>query len=147
VDLTFFYLYSEVALTQNWTILSTRTGGGFWRFLPGWQLVLAILTVDIVASIMVLFRTFVDPISILAVVRIWLYCVGVFLFVDFCNIILTRSRSLGNVWSSKRGKDKALLKPLEDRVFVLAKISDMHEVASNSWKGKDKKGHDEEKEI
>ncbi|CAG8482056.1 11266_t:CDS:10 [Paraglomus occultum] len=52
--------FLEVALSQNWTILSTRTGGGFWRFLPGWQLVLAILTVDIVASIMVIFRTFLQ---------------------------------------------------------------------------------------
>jgi len=48
-------LFLQIVLTQNWTILITRTQGRSWSSLPSWQLLGAIFVVDVVATLMTLF--------------------------------------------------------------------------------------------
>lgn len=49
-------LYLEVALTENWLIFITRLGGGESDItLPSWQLVGAVLAVDVIATLFCLF--------------------------------------------------------------------------------------------
>ena len=84
-------IYLEVALTENWLIFVTRLGGGESDMtLPSWQLVGAVLIVDIIATIFCLFGWLSgaesrNPITaphggwtdIVTVLRVWGYSVGV----------------------------------------------------------------------
>lgn len=125
-------VFLEVALTQNWLIFSTRTNGHFWSYLPSWQLTLAVLVVDIVASIMVAFPTPFSnaTISIVEIVRIWLYSVGVFIVCDTVQIFLGHSRQFDFIskgsWLGKKTSTKSIRKE-EDQIYLLQKVATMHE--------------------
>ena len=72
-------LFLQISLTENWLIFITRAKGPFWSSMPSWQLSGAILVVDIVASCFTIWGWFVgSPTSIVAVVRVWIYSLGVF---------------------------------------------------------------------
>ncbi|KAK7935498.1 H+-transporting ATPase [Apiospora marii] len=99
-------LFLQVSLTENWLIFVTR-GGKTW---PSWQLVLAILGVDALATIFCLFGwlsgsgggvmrttppTAFNPSSngwtdIVTVVIVWAYSIGVIVFIAIIYYLLNR---------------------------------------------------------
>ena len=78
-------LFLEIALTENWLIFITRAGGQpFWTTRPSWQLVMAILLVDILATVFCIFgwfeaETVTKVVSSVATIgRVWIFSLGVF---------------------------------------------------------------------
>lgn len=78
-------LFLEIALTENWLIFITRAGGQpFWASRPSWQLVIAILLVDALATVFCIFGWFyaigvTDVVASPATIcRIWVFSFGIF---------------------------------------------------------------------
>lgn len=110
-------LFLEVALTENWLIFVTR-GIDTW---PSFQLVTAILGVDILATIFCLFGWFSNEnmltkpadkfvetkngwTDIVTVVRIWGYSLGVEIVIALVYFILNKISWLDNLGRAKRSK-------------------------------------------
>jgi H+-transporting ATPase len=126
---TTMMVFLEISFTQSWLIFSTRTGGGFWKFWPSWRLITSAVVVDIVASIVALFADrFAETINMIAVVRVWIFSVGVFLLVDFTNAALGRASKYNDLAGAfGRYKRKVLwnkyqLRDLQDHILVLNRI-------------------------
>ncbi|KAH7185902.1 uncharacterized protein B0J16DRAFT_399736 [Fusarium flagelliforme] len=139
-------LFLEVALTENWLIFVTR-GGKTW---PSWQLVGAILGVDILATLFALFgwlsgRGEVPAIhdnfkqssngwvDIVTVVIVWLYSFGVTVVIAIIYFILNKISWLDNLGrKDRRHKDTKL----ENVLGHLQKLAIEHEVDEKTGKSK-----------
>ncbi|KAF1363954.1 plasma-membrane proton-e [Lizonia empirigonia] len=132
-------LFLEVALTENWLIFVTRGGKTF----PSFQLVIAILGVDALATIFALFgwmsghdyqtnppthnskfqeRGWVD---IVTVVIIWAYSIGVTIIIAIVYYLLNRIS-----WLDQLGrKDRHRKNPhIENMIAALSKLALEHGV-------------------
>jgi H+-transporting ATPase len=111
-------IFLEICLTENWLIFITRANGPFWKkgSLPSWQLIGAILVVDIVATLFTVFGWFLHghQTSIVAVLRIWVFSFGVFCIMGGVYYLLQGSVGFDNIMHGKApNKDKAK-RSLED---------------------------------
>lgn len=113
-------LFLEVALTENWLIFVTR-GGQTW---PSWQLVIAILGVDVLATLFALFGWLsgsgggvmetkpADKFNnssngwtdIVTVVVIWAYSIGVTIFIAIVYVALNHFRWINDLGRKDRNK-------------------------------------------
>ncbi|RYO08229.1 Plasma membrane ATPase 1 [Alternaria tenuissima] len=136
-------LFLEVALTENWLIFVTRGGKTF----PSFQLIIAILGVDALATIFTLFgwmsgapyqtnpptinSRFRDDgwVDIVTVVVVWAYSIGVTIIIAIVYYLLNRI-----AWLDTLGrKDRSRKNPaIENMIAALSKLSLEH--------GKDKHG-------
>lgn len=136
-------LFLEVALTENWLIFVTRGGKTF----PSFQLIIAILGVDALATIFTVFgwmsgapyqtnpptinNKFRDDgwVDIVTVVVIWAYSIGVTIIIAIVYFLLNRIS-----WLDTLGrKDRSRKNPaVENMIAALSKLSLEH--------GKDKHG-------
>ncbi|KAM0351920.1 hypothetical protein ACHAPU_002436 [Fusarium lateritium] len=153
-------LFLEVALTENWLIFVTR-GGKTW---PSWQLVFAILGVDILATLFALFgwmsgrgevTTPKDPfnqssngwVDIVTVVIVWLYSFGVTVVIAIVYFILNKISWLDNLGrKDRRNKDTKV----ENILGHLQKLAIEHELDEKTGKSKFmlvEKAADEEDEM
>ena len=108
-------IFLEIALTENWLILITRANGPFWSSMPSWQLSVAILFVDLLATFFCLFGWFDHGnTSIVAVVRIWILSFGVFCVMGGLYYLLQGSKSFDNIMHGKSPRSKAKQRSLED---------------------------------
>lgn len=108
-------LFLEIALTENWLIFITRADGPFWSSIPSWQLVGAILVVDVLATIFCIFGWFVGgQTSIVAVVRIWVFSFGVFCVLGGVYYLLQGSRGFDDLMHGKSPKRDQKQRSLED---------------------------------
>jgi H+-transporting ATPase len=130
-------LFLEVALTENWLIFVTRGG----KTLPSWQLVGAILGVDILATLFCVFGWlsggypvpssppdsyhFSDgPTSIVTVVVVWAYSLGVTIIIAMVYYILTSIPWLDNLGRATRSKADT---QMENLIGHLSKLAIEHE--------------------
>tara|TARA_R110002003_G_scaffold699_2_gene21079 strand:+ start:726 stop:1301 length:576 start_codon:yes stop_codon:yes gene_type:complete len=127
-------LFLEVALTENWLIFVTRGG----KTLPSFQLVGAILAVDVLATIFCLFGWLsgtdyqTNPathnmklrengwVDIVTVVVIWAYSIGVTIIIAIVYYLLNRI-----TWLDQLGrKDRNRKNPaIENMIAALSKLS------------------------
>ena len=109
-------LFLEIVLTQNWLIFITRADGPFWSSWPSWQLMGAILIVDIVATLFTIFGLFVDGgrTDVVTVVRVWIFSFGVFCIMAGFFYLLNGSTGFDNMVHGKSLKPKKAKKDLED---------------------------------
>ncbi|KAH9930698.1 uncharacterized protein B0H18DRAFT_993122 [Fomitopsis serialis] len=126
-------LFLEVALTESWVILITRmaigpdSGPFVW---PSWQLVGAVLGVDVLATIFALFGWISGPgehggwIDIVTVVKIWAYSFGVTVVVGLLYFLLSRMRWLDNV--GRRNRSRKDVK-LENFITEMQRLTFVHE--------------------
>ncbi|KAH9984507.1 plasma-membrane proton-e [Russula vinacea] len=120
-------LFLEVALTENWLIFVTR-GTGTW---PSWQLVGAILGIDILASIFALYGWLSGPAphnghtDIVTVVKVWAYSFGVTVVVALFYFILSKISYLDNLGKKMRGKKN---EKREDFLINLRRLTLVHEM-------------------
>lgn len=153
-------LFLEIALTENWLIFVTR-GGKTW---PSWQLVVAILGVDVLATLFCLFgwlsgRTEIDsPVDpwhqrpdgwtdIVTVVVIWCYSFGVTVFIAIVYYMLNKIPWLNDLGRKDRQKKDTVA---ENIIGHLQKLAVEHEYDERT--GKDRyllteKTADEEEEL
>ncbi|KAK6083466.1 plasma-membrane proton-efflux P-type ATPase [Seiridium cupressi] len=134
-------LFLQVALTENWLIFVTR-GGKTW---PSWQLVGAILGVDVIATLFCLFgwlsgsgggvmettpQTAFNNSSngwtdIVTVVIVWLYSSGVIIFIAIIYYVLQRVDWINDLGRKDRHKQDT---HLENILVHLNKLAIEHEV-------------------
>ena len=91
-------LWLTIVLTQNWLIFITRVDrtktGTWWKPLPSPQLVLAVLAVDIVATLMCFYGVFVHKTtSAVTILRVYIFTLGIEIV---CAIIYTSLK--GSSW-------------------------------------------------
>lgn len=108
-------LFLEISLTENWLIFVTR-GGETW---PSWQLVGAILGVDILATLFCIFgwlsgpsyetnprtRAKLEPngrTSIVTVIVIWVYSIAVTIVIAIVYYLMNRIAWLDNIGRKNR---------------------------------------------
>jgi H+-transporting ATPase len=135
-------LFLEIALTENWLIFVTR-GGKTW---PSWQLVGAILAVDVIATLFCLFGWLSgsperDAIrdnfaqrsdgwtDIVTVVIIWLYSFGVTVVIAIVYFILNKVSWLNDLGRKKRSKKDTMM---ENMLGHLQKLAIEHEIDSKT---------------
>jgi H+-transporting ATPase len=134
-------LFLEVALTENWLIFVTR-GGQTW---PSWQLVVAILGVDVLATLFCLFgwlsgsgggtmpTTPPDLFNnssngwtdIVTVVVVWLYSFGVVVFIAIVYLALNRFQWINDLGRKDRNKKDT---QMENIIGHLNKLTVEHDV-------------------
>ena len=131
-------LFLEIALTENWLIFVTR-GGKTW---PSWQLVGAILAVDVIATLFCLFGWLSGSpqtdtpkdnwqqrgdgwTDIVTVVIIWLYSFGVTVIIAIVYYILTNVAWLNNLGRKNRSSKDTMI---ENIVGHLQKLAIEHEL-------------------
>ncbi|EPQ30402.1 uncharacterized protein PFL1_01928 [Pseudozyma flocculosa PF-1] len=131
-------LYLEVALTENWLIFITRLGGGESDItLPSWQLVGAVLAVDIIASLFALFGWLSgapnrNPITaphggwtdIVTVIRVWIFSFGVTVIIGLVYYIMNSWRWLDNLGRRQRSVKNPII---EDLFTNLQRLTIVHE--------------------
>lgn len=153
-------LFLQVALTENWLIFVTRGGKTF----PSWQLVGAILGVDVIATLFCLFGWLSgtgeddDPndtfkqrrdgwTDVVTVVLIWLYSFGVTVFIAITYFILNKWTWLNELGRKDRSKKDTMI---EDILAQLQKLAMEHEVdkhGKNRWILAEKAADEEEEDL
>lgn len=110
-------LFLEISLTENWLIFVTR-GGETW---PSWQLVGAILGVDVLATLFCVFGWLSGPsyetnpatrskqeangrTSIVTAIVIWLYSIAVTIVIAIVYYLMNRISWLDNVGRKNRSR-------------------------------------------
>ncbi len=78
-------LFLEIALSENWLIFITRADGPFWTSWPSWQLMLAVFTVDAIATLFCVFGLLnggqKEPVKhLVTTARVWIFFLWCFLF-------------------------------------------------------------------
>ncbi|KFH43902.1 Plasma membrane ATPase-like protein [Hapsidospora chrysogenum ATCC 11550] len=154
-------LFLQIALTENWLIFVTR-GGRTW---PSWQLVGAILGVDIIATLFCLFgwlsgtagaaetptSTFKNRFDgwtdIVTVVLVWLYSFGVTVFIAIIYLILNKVSWLNDLGRKDRSKKDTIV---EDILAQLQKLAIEHELDAKTGRNRyilTEKASEEEEEL
>lgn len=130
-------LFLEVALTENWLIFVTR-GGQTW---PSWQLCIAILGVDALATIFTLFGWLsgsgggvmqtTPPSSyrdsnngwtdIVTVVVVWAYSIGVLIFIAIVYLALNSFSWINNLGRKNRSKKDTHIENIIGHINKLAR--------------------------
>jgi H+-transporting ATPase len=130
-------LFLEISLTENWLIFVTR-GGKTW---PSWQLVAAILGVDVLATLFCVFgwisgkNEVANPrdrydftesgrTSIVTVVVIWAYSIGVTIIIAIVYYLLNRISWLDNLGRKSRSRQDT---QMENLLVHLSKLAVEHE--------------------
>lgn len=125
-------IFLEVALTESWVIFVTRLAQerGTPNVWPSWQLVGAVLAVDILASIFALFGWLSGPaphggwIDIVTVVKVWGYSFGVTVIILLVYLVLSRIKWLDNIGRSSRSNKN---EKLENFLTDLQRLTIVHE--------------------
>jgi H+-transporting ATPase len=130
-------LFLEISLTENWLIFVTR-GGKTW---PSWQLVGAIFGVDVLATLFCVFGWFSgapevdDPLdlaiqtangrtSIVTVVVVWAYSIGVTIVIALVYYVLNKIPWLNNLGRQTRSRTDT---QVENIIGQLSKLALEHE--------------------
>jgi H+-transporting ATPase len=133
-------LFLEVSLTENWLIFVTR-GGNTW---PSWQLVGAIFGVDVLSTLFcvfgwltsegytqsdpatknVLLNTHGGDTSIVTVVIVWGYSIGVTIVIAMVYFLLNQISWLDNLGRAKRSRADT---QMENILAHLSKVAIAHE--------------------
>jgi H+-transporting ATPase len=132
-------LFLEIALTENWLIFVTRGGKTF----PNWQLILAILGVDALATIFCIFGWMSgDPhntsppsaffknerldgwTDIVTVVVVWAYSIGVTIIIAIVYFLLNQITWLNNLGRKNRNMHDT---KMENILAALGKVALVHE--------------------
>lgn len=134
-------LFLQVSLVENWLIFVTR-GGQTW---PNWKLVGAIFVVDVLSTLFCVFgwlhggedefftkpghslvgnQPYSSDTSIVTVVVIWGYSIGVTIVVAIVYFLLTQMQSINNLGRHKRSRADT---QMENILAHLSRIALEHE--------------------
>ncbi|ORY32156.1 putative hydrogen-exporting ATPase [Naematelia encephala] len=126
-------LFLEVALTESWVIFITRLAQekGTPNVMPSWQLIGAVLGVDILATLFALFGWISGPavrhggwVDIVTVVKIWGYSFGVTIIILLVYLILNKMSWLDHLGRSTRHHKN---EKLENFLTDLQRLTIVHE--------------------
>ena len=108
-------LFLQIVLTENWLIFITRAAG-HWKSRPSWQLVGAILVVDVLATVICHFGWFIGnrKTDVLTIVRVYIFSFGVFCIMAMAYYLLSDSVVFDNMMHGRSLKQKSVLKRPDD---------------------------------
>jgi H+-transporting ATPase len=132
-------LFLEVALTENWLIFVTRGA----KTLPSWQLIGAIFGVDVLATLFCIFGwlnpdIFQEPLpnpmsqfdqtanghtDVVTVVVLWLYSIGVIIFIAITYYLLNKIPGLADLGRKNRSLHDT---QMENIIGHLSKLALQH---------------------
>jgi H+-transporting ATPase len=132
-------LFLEVALTENWLIFVTRGA----KTLPSWQLIGAIFGVDVLATLFCIFGwlnpdIFQEPLpnpmsqfeqtanghtDVVTVVVVWLYSIGVIIFIAITYYLLNKIPGLADLGRKNRSLHDT---QMENIIGHLSKLALQH---------------------
>ncbi|KAF8330585.1 plasma-membrane proton-e [Cantharellus anzutake] len=128
-------LFLEVALTESWVIFITRLsqGGDAGFVWPSWQLVGAVLGVDILATVFAAFGWLAGAhpqrwVDVVTLVRVWLFSFGVIIVVAFAYILLNKISWLDRLGRKNRSKRNH---KWENFLTEMQRLTLVHEVGSD----------------
>ncbi|KAJ5456261.1 hypothetical protein N7530_011535, partial [Penicillium desertorum] len=123
-------LFLEIALTQSWLILVTRMDGSgpiLQRAnCPSFALVIAVLAVDIAATLMAKFGVFGQATSWLTVARVWVLSLGVAVVNLLAYLGMHNSETFDNIMHGK-GLRKDRERSREDLGLNMQRMATQHE--------------------
>ncbi|KAJ3161667.1 hypothetical protein HDU86_006437 [Geranomyces michiganensis] len=132
-------LFLEVALTESWVIFITRLnqGKGEAFVWPSWQLIGAVLGVDILATFFCAYgwisgsgypeaEYHSGATDIVTIVRVWLFSFGATVVIAFFSYLLNRMSWLDRLGTKSRSKKN---RKMEDFVHSLQQLTIIHEQA------------------
>lgn len=142
-------MFLEVSLTENWLIFVTRGGKTF----PSWQLIGAILGVDIIASLFCAFgwlspdplqRPLPNPMSqfvgnlnghtdIVTIVVVWLYSIGVIIIIAITYFALNKIPALDNLGRKNRSVHDTQMENIIGHLSKLAIKHEKDELGESRW--------------
>ena len=141
-------LFLEVSLTENWLIFVTR-GGNTW---PSWQLVGAILGVDVISTLFCVFGWLTqglgepsDPAthnvnlsrdghtSIVTVLIVWGYSIGVTIVIAIVYYLLSSMSWLDNLGRAKRSHADTQMENILSHLFKVAVAHERDEHGADRW--------------
>ncbi|EIW68325.1 hypothetical protein TREMEDRAFT_44712 [Tremella mesenterica DSM 1558] len=125
-------IFLEVALTESWVIFITRLAQepGTPNVWPSWQLIGAVLGVDILATLFALFGWISGPnvhggwIDIVTVVKVWGYSFGVTVVILILYLLMSKIRALDNIGRLSRSRKN---EKLENFLTDLQRLTIVHE--------------------
>jgi len=126
-------IFLEVALTESWVIFITRLGQerGTPNVFPSWQLIGAVLGVDILATLFTVFGWLAGPgdegggwTHIVTVVKVWGYSFGVTIVVLLVYLMLNKIAWLDNIGRSNRSHKN---EKMENFLTELQRLTIVHE--------------------
>ncbi|KAJ5716849.1 plasma-membrane proton-e [Penicillium malachiteum] len=113
-------LFLEIALTQSWLILITRLhfyrhDTSWWNRVPSPQLAVAIVLVDITATLMCSYGVFVHtPTSGVTIARVWVFSAGVDIVCALLYVVLQRSQKFDDLMHGRSLRRNNRERDLED---------------------------------
>lgn len=102
-------LFLQITLTENWLIFLTRTDGRLSRQNPpSWKLVVAILAVDVTATLMTYFGVFLggQGADLTTIAKVWAMSFGMFCVMAAVYRVLCTSTAFENLVHGRRRKDE-----------------------------------------
>jgi H+-transporting ATPase len=142
-------LFLEVSLTENWLIFVTR-GGNTW---PSWQLVGAIFGVDVISTLFCVFGWLTlkqndpsDPAttnillntrggktSIVTVVIVWGYSIGITIVIAMVYYLLNQISWLDNLGRAKRSRADTQMENILSHLYKVAIAHEKDEHGGSRW--------------
>ncbi|KAJ6028198.1 plasma-membrane proton-e [Penicillium herquei] len=128
-------LFLEIALTQSWLILITRLGSYHQQSprlirMPSPQLFLAILLVDITATLMCVYGVFVhQETSPLTIARVWIFSIGIELVCAFIYVSLQQSQKFDDLMHGRSFRRNSRERDVED--FGESDLSELEAIADS----------------
>lgn len=121
-------LFLQISLTENWLIFITRAQGPFWSSIPSWQLLGAVLIVDILATCFTLFGWWSQNwTDIVTVVRVWIFSFGTFCVMGGAYYLMSESESFDNLCNGRKPHPPKDNRTLEDFLVSMQRVSTQHE--------------------
>lgn len=114
-------LFLEISLTQNWLIFITRCNGPFWCSRPSWQLIGAVLLVDIISTLFAAFGWFGKRVDIVTIIKIWVFSLGIFTGLALFHAWLNNSRIFNKMVQHKPHHR------YEDLMYNIERMALLHE--------------------
>ncbi|GAB7350318.1 hypothetical protein MBLNU459_g0950t1 [Dothideomycetes sp. NU459] len=123
-------LFLQIALTQNWLIFITRADGTFWSSRPSWQLFVAVMLVDVIASLFCGFGLFIggdgSGTDVVTIVKVWIWSFGVFCVMAGVHYSLSKSEWFDNLVHGRSLSGKKKKMDAEDFIVALQRVSVSH---------------------
>ena len=83
-------LYLKLSVAGHLTVFVARTRGPFWSIRPAITLLVAVITTQVIATLVAVYGVLMAPIGWGAALLIWLYCLAWFFVNDAVKLIAHR---------------------------------------------------------
>jgi len=80
------FIYLKLSVAGHFTVFVARTKGHFWSVRPSWSLLLAVITTQIIATLIVVYGFLLPAMGWKLALLVWGYALAAFLVTDFLKV-------------------------------------------------------------